>query len=529
MLPCSVADRGLMQASFRAVAAILTTGMLVLGLIGCGGGTHSHTTVAASGTVLDDVPATGPPAFASVRVHSHAARQIPSSFFGLSTEYWTLPQDEPHVALYRRVLSLLHVRGDGRFILRIGGDSASHTFYDPTGLVLSRWAFEVTPTFIDQTANIVRRMNLRVILDLNLITGSAPLAASWAKAAEGSFPRHSIIGFEIGNEPDLYDKAFWLYTTGGEQFSGSALPADITAEDYAADYNLYARELGKTVPHVPLYAPALANPVADIRWIATLLGGPHPGLGVISGHRYPYSGCSLRGSPQFPTIGRILSVNASTTMAEKLRPVVRLAASARLPFRLTEINSITCGGLAGVSNTFATGLWFPDAIFEVMRTGAIGANLHERENAINDPFAFDANGLVVHPLLYGMILYARTMGPHARLVPVNVHTTAAPFFKVWAVASGRSTLRVLLINKGASPVTTRLALAATRLANVERLIATSPAAEAGVTLDGQQLDADGRWVGTRTNERLARGRDGYDIRVPGYSAALVSVDGARVR
>ncbi len=521
-----------MQASFRAVAAVLTTALLGLGLIACGGGSkHANPSAEAAGTVLDDVPASGPPAFATVRVDGHpGSRHIPRSFFGLSTEYWTLPQDQPHVVLYRRVLSLLHVRGDGRFILRIGGDSASHTFYDPSGLVLPRWTFEVTPTFIDQTASIVRRMGLRVILDLNLVTGSPQLAGSWAKAAEGSFPRNSIIGFEIGNEPDLYDKAFWLYTTGGEQFSGRTLPADITPEDYAADFNQYAHELGKTVPHVPLYAPALANPVADIRWIATLIHGVHPNLGVVSGHRYPYSGCALRGSPQYPTIGRILSEAATTTMAQELRPVVTLTASERLPFRLTEINSITCGGLAGVSNTFATGLWFPDAIFEVMRTGAVGANLHERENAINDPFAFDANGLVAHPLLYGMILYARTMGPDAHLVPVSVHTTASPYLKVWAVASGHSTLRVLLINKGASTITTRLALPASRPATVVRLLAPSPAAQTGVTLGGQQLDARGRWVGTATHEVARADRAGrYEVRVPRYSAALVSVDGVHTR
>jgi hypothetical protein len=236
----------------------------------------------------------------------------------------------------------------------------------------------------------------------------------------------------------------------------------------------------------------------------------------------------LRGSPQYPTIGRILSEDATTVMAQKLRPVVRLAASAHLPFRLTEINSITCGGLARVSNSFATALWAPDAIFEVMRTGAVGANLHERENAINDPFAFDANGLVVHPLLYGLILYARTMGPHAHLVSVRLHSTAA-HLKVWAVASGHSTLRVVLINKGASPITARLALPATRPATVERLQAGSPAAQTGVTLDGQQLDARGRWVGTRSHETVAHRHSGYAVQVPGYSAALVSVDGAQIR
>jgi hypothetical protein len=38
-----------------------------------------------------------------------------------------------------------------------------------------------------------------------------------------------------------------------------------------------------------------------------------------------------------------------------------LAHRAGFPFRLTEQNSVTCGGLAGVSNTFATALWAPAA------------------------------------------------------------------------------------------------------------------------------------------------------------------------
>ena len=49
---------------------------------------------------------------------------VPSSFFGLSTEYWTLPVDLRHIGLYRRVISLLQVPGDSPFVLRIGGDSS---------------------------------------------------------------------------------------------------------------------------------------------------------------------------------------------------------------------------------------------------------------------------------------------------------------------------------------------------------------------------------------------------------------------
>src|SRR5436309_2005757 len=70
---------------------------------------------------------------AEVAIAAHApVTVIPRSFLGFSTEYWTLPVDERHIELYKRVLDLLHVPGNGPFILRIGGDSSDHAFWDPT-------------------------------------------------------------------------------------------------------------------------------------------------------------------------------------------------------------------------------------------------------------------------------------------------------------------------------------------------------------------------------------------------------------
>ena len=47
---------------------------------------------------------------------------------------------------------------------------------------------------------------MRLIVDLNLVTDTPLTAATWARAAETSLPRGSIIGFEVGNEPDIYDR-----------------------------------------------------------------------------------------------------------------------------------------------------------------------------------------------------------------------------------------------------------------------------------------------------------------------------------
>jgi hypothetical protein len=506
-------------AAVAAAAAVLALVLFIASNPGhstsavtTGPGPHSH---ASSATQLLQ---------ADLTIRSRETpTNVPRSFLGLSTEYWTLPVDERHIHLYTRVLSLIHVPGDGRFVLRIGGDSSDHTFYDPRLRKLPRWAFELTHAFVSRTARIVREMKLSVVLDLNLVTGTPLLAGAWARDAEAQMPTGSIIGFEIGNEPDLYDRAFWFFAADEEKFTGLALPSDMTPSSYARDFNWYARALSQVAPHVPLLAPALANPYADLSWISTLLAGPHSGLGVISGHRYPYSACAFADSPEYATIDRVLSENATAGMAQTVRPAVRLAYQAGLPFRLTELNSVTCGGLAGVSNAFATALWAPDAAFELIRAGVQGINLHARVFAINDPFTFDRRGLLTRPLLYGLILFARTLGPDSRLIPVQLYSDGSLHLKAWAVKVGKDALHVLLIDKGPRLVRVTLNLPATGAATIERLLARSASSRSGVTLGGQHLDQDGKWQGKFVREVVMPRDHRYRVALPQFSAALVTV------
>ncbi len=369
----------------------------------------------------------------------------------------------------------------------------------------------------------MRKMQLRVILDMNLITANPQSAGVWAAEAKVTMPKASIIGFEVGNEPDLYSQAFWVQTTDAVKFEGLALPKDITPEGYARDFASYSRVLSRVAPNVPLYAPALANPGADRRWIVTLLNSPHPGLRTVSGHRYPYSGCALPGSSQYPTIDRILSDDATLGMAQSVKPAVTLARRAGLPFVLTEFNSITCGGLNGLSDAFATALWAPDAVFASERAGVEAVHLHARQTTINDPFTFDGRRFVARPLLYGLILFARTLGPNARLVPTQLRSPSPRHLKVWAVKVGNGTLHVLLINKGPQQLHVSLQLPATAPARVERLLAPSPSARSGVTLGGQSLDQDAQWRGAHVTEVVYLAHRRYVLALPRYSAAVLAV------
>jgi hypothetical protein len=467
----------------------------------------------------------GKPQSAIATIYPDATPQrVPPSFLGLSTEYWSLPGYEGHMAVFGRVLSLLHVPGDGRLVLRVGGNSADHTLWESTVRRMPHWVFELTPAWLRAARALVHLVSVRLILDLNLVTDSPLVATHWARAAANELPHGSIAGFEIGNEPDIYSRWFWvtrMARAGGAETG--ILPRDLTARGYARDFHTYARLLEQIAPGVPLLGPAAANPSRHLSWISTLVARARGDLGIVSGHRYPYSACVLPTSEVYPTIARVLSEKASAGIARSLQPAVRVAHRAGLPFRVTELNSVTCGGLPGVSNAFATALWAPDALFELIRAGVDGVNIHVRTDAINAAFALKRQGLVPRPLLYGLIMFRRALGTGARLVPVRLSAGRSAPVKVWAVRVAGGRIHVLVIDKGSRPVTVDLRVPGAGPASVQRLLAPSAAATSGVTLDGQWLGRDGRWKGRRSTRTIEPAGDGYPLKVGRYSAALATI------
>jgi hypothetical protein len=451
-------------------------------------------------------------------------RAIPPSFLGVSTEYWTIPLWQPDPDLLGRTLSLLRVRGDGPLIVRVGGDSSQRTFWlSSSSARAPYWAYVLTPRWFAQTRQLVKRTGARLILDLNTITGTPAEAAGLVRAAESRLPRGSIIGVEIGNESDLYLRSFWLDTIEHPWADATEAPAAITAGDYAKEFPAYALAVRKVAPAVPLLGPAIGHSLDGANWVKTLLNHPHPGLRVVSAHYYPYSGCARRGSASYPSIAKLLDGNAAARMARAIAPVIRLVHRQGLQFRLTELNSVTCGGLAGVSNTFATALWTPDAMFRLLGAGVDGINVHVREDAINQAFALRKFGLLARPLLYGMLLFDRTLGPDAQLVRVHLAAHRVRHFDVYAVRVAHDVLHVLAIDKSGNTVRLDLALPSTDDATVQRLLAPSVSARYGVTLDGQWLGRDARWHGRASQEIVKPGQYGYQLTVPRYSAALMTV------
>lgn len=483
-------------------------------------------------TVMPPMPGQpGPaPALRSVLVHAAiepwAVRaRLPRSFLGLSMEYWDLPALDSNPGALRRVLALLHVSGNGPVMLRIGGDSADQTFWGYARLARRQpWPYSITQRWLLKLRRLVRSAHVRVILDLNLAVRSPSMAARFARAAEHALPAHAIAALEIGNEPDILHH--WVdYHRRGHAAVMRPWPRSwdhFSPSGYAREFRAYAAALSRAVPGIPLAGPALAHPYRDLGWLGTLLSRDRLSLRLLTVHRYPLTACARPASGDFATITRVLSPGIASGLAPSLAGAVRAGQTAGLPVRLTELNSVSCEGRRGVSDTFASALWAPDALFSMWSAGLAGVNIHVREGALNAAFMMTHRAVLARPLLYGLLLFQRALGPEAALVRLRV--TRAPLgLRVWAVRT-RGRIKVLVVNKGAQPVRLGLRAPARRWGTVQRLSAPAIRATAGITLDGQSLGPRGRWVGRRRVPRLGRSANGrYMLAVPPYSAALVTL------
>jgi hypothetical protein len=243
-------------------------------------------------------------------------------------------------------------------------------------------------------------------------------------------------------------------------------------------------------------------------------------------HRYAL-GCI----PQQPaTVSSLFSDTYTRDFTAGLGPALEAAHVHGLPIRIDEMQTVSCGGQAGLSDTFAAALWDLDVSFEAAQRGFNGVNFHTREGIANELFTFThSHGTWtgrVSPDYYGLLAFAQAAPAGSALLGVDGPTSGP--LHVWATRAPNGTVRAILINMALKSGRT-IALSGPKhpgAVTVERLIAPSVGATGGVTLGGQRF-ADGTKSGVLSGAPRAievrRGRNGsYSVWVPPASAAIVT-------
>jgi Glycosyl hydrolase family 79 C-terminal beta domain len=449
-------------------------------------------------------------------------QSIPRSFFGLSVEYNELTEYEKDGPAFGRVLAVIRAQDGSRLELRIGGKSADRTFFVTKPARPVPYGRPIGEHWLKKLSALVRADRLRVMLDLNLAVHAPSVAATFAQAAVRTLPPTTLAGLEIGNEPDLYWRQPFLAKERLPQTLRSTpknWSVNYSPADYRRDYSAYARALVAKVPRIPIGGPEIIS--AKPQWLSSVEGLGREDPSFLSVHRYAGSDCWPRSSPFYPTIALLLNETSSIGFGDTIADAAGFAHSDRQALRLTEVNSISCGGNPGVANSFATALWAPDALFELIRNGANSINWHIRPKAVNAPFHPTSAGIQAMPELYGLAVFADMTGPGAKILNSTLENSGALHLKAWVVRVG-SSLRVLLINKGASDARVAMQLGPAGTAQVKRLQAPRVGASSGVTFGGQTIATDGRWHGKPAQTEVTGNGGAYDVTVPGYSAALVS-------
>jgi hypothetical protein len=446
------------------LAAILLAGLVVFAL--------SRVSQSAEPAVV--------PVSVSIDLRSPGAR-VPREFLGLSFELSSLSQ----IARYANsgdFATMLRSLGAG--LLRFGGASAdTRVAWTDASTPVPAWASSTLQAGeLRDLRKLARRSGWHILLTIGLAHYDPRAAAREAAAAKRALGGW-LAGIELGNEPDAYAR----HSLRSEPWTFSQYDAQVTA---------YRRAIAKTVPGLDLVGPDVSGSHAFATWGRGMAIRERPAL--LTGHHYPL-GCHQ--SPA-PTIARLLSPPTRDAEDASLRRYVSVSRVGATAFRLDETNSVSCGGKAGISNTFASTLWAVDYIARAMVAGVVGINF--QGNPANcrgytpvcapSTQRLAAGALIAQPEWYALLLSKGLPGDR----PVRATAAASRAnVDVIALLSAQGKLHVVIVDDdppGATHVAVKLHVgrgfgAATVLA----LTAPSPTATTGVRLGGKTVGGDGRW------------------------------------
>jgi hypothetical protein len=412
---------------------------------------------------------------------------IQQGFIGLSFEASALPQ----IARYSDrgdFVTMLRSLGPGE--LRFGGVSAdTRIAWTDSRTPRPAWATNVVDSDdLRELGALAAASGWHVVLTLGIVHFEPIAAAREAAAAKAALGQW-LTGIEIGNEPNSYAQHAmreepWTFTQYAEQVAA------------------YRAAIEAAAPGIPLIGPDVSGSAAFEAWGPAEAVAERPA--VLTGHHYPL-GCAQQPPP---SIVRLLSKPIAAKEVASLHRYVAIANASATPFRLDETNSVSCGGVAGISDTFASALWAAGFLPQVMSAGAVGFDMHgnpARCDGYTPVCAPDADtlaegALVAQPVWYALLMLRGLTGD--RPLPATVGLSSRSInARVAAFASPAGGLDWVLVDDdrpGARPVTVRLRVGS-RLARatVLSLNGESPAALSGVSLGGHEVATDGHWTAGR--------------------------------
>ncbi|HLX70504.1 MAG TPA: autotransporter-associated beta strand repeat-containing protein [Verrucomicrobiae bacterium] len=392
-------------------------------------------------------------------------------------------------------------------VLRIGGNSVDTTCWG--GLSNKT---PITASEVDAFAGFVKALpaNWHVIYGINMsVNNPTNCAAEAAYVANALGP--SLLGFEIGNECDLYH-------------GNGIRPTSYTYSDFLPEWQALAAAITNTVPGWAatnggngwtLTGPASAGDVSS--YTVPFAGNEAGVISLLTQHYY-------RANGQSPSSTMQLLLQPDSNLPGEVQTLTSAANANNLPlgFRMDECGSFYNGGAPNISDAYGAALWSLDYMFTLAVNGAQGLNFHGGGSGTGYTPIADNGTMVVQarPEFYGLKMFS--LLPHGNVIPATVSLASNINFTAYGVRWPGG-ISALLNNKETNSYANVSVNLGPGVTGAQLIELTGPALDStnGYTLGGAVINPDGSWSGG-VQEILPATNGQVNLFVPPITAILLS-------
>jgi len=514
--------RHLLQGS-AAVAAISI-------LSGCGSAAPSSTTGTQNGgstpTNPQPVPS-GSLTVATLAVTATATGTIGSRFLGIAFDKSTV-YSQNYSSANTQLMGLLALIGPG--VLRTGGSDQDTDTWVPTGP--GSVQYDIAPADVNRLATFLAATGWQSIYGINMGGYySSPATQTVANAvSEAEYVYNtlgsSLLGIEIGNEPDLYYEQ--INTTTG-YLANLPNGKNYSVANYESTWITFYNAIVAAVPNIPIIGPATSG--YSSAW--TQAFGQYATksrIGLLTAHYYRDSGLTASDTASW------LISYPDTNLISQASGMQSVAKTVGIPWRMDENNSTYDSNVnVGVSDGFASSLWVLDDLFTLAQNGASGVNMFTTngQGAGNySPFVYldPGSGIyAVHPEFYGLVLFS--LAGQGTLYTTALSGIGSLNITAYAIKTASGGLNLIVVNKN-SAQNLQLTVNLPQSVNTATLIgmtqltsgATGPNlnATSGVMIQGSSISTSGSFT-PATAYGLSYSGSEVSCYVPYLSAVLIKI------
>ncbi|KAI0791079.1 glycoside hydrolase family 79 protein [Abortiporus biennis] len=486
------------------------------------------------------------------------------SFLGFSIEMSVVTQVIGRNASFLQVpflnlMSLVAQRG-GAVHVRVGGNTQETAVLVgtlPSNEMISKDKADSsnpteTPTLLFTSEMIYMMSNISNLVNVKWYLGipfndTSNLRLEIAEVGDAILGEN-ILGYQLGNEPDLY-------ANHGHR------PSTYAPQDYFNDFGVVTTAIGND-GNIPvknnLIAPSVSGTwTPEQVWNTSFIPAYTNFLGYLAVEHYPDNNCAAAfpqaglGTPVDPqsVFPNYLTHQSGISIVSAYLNSANIAQQAGKPFLMFETNTASCGGFPGVSDAFGSALWAVDYGLQMAYSNFSGALLHVGGTDTSyNPFTPPPTNLslveqwTVGPIFYSSLIVAEALGTsnQSRVVDLQMNS-GNQYTPGYAIYENGNVARMVFINymtdpTGASTYTATVSVggqnfgesnAVPEEVTVKYLLASSVASKKNITWAGQTLgnlfEADGRFQGTESVQTVTcdQNANTCTIQVPAPGVALV--------